>query len=124
VKAQPNDGLMINTLGVAYYRLGKFAEAIRTLERSIEVRGFNPEDGFFLAMAHARLGRHDQAREVYFRADQSLRDQHVSMDREPFRFREEAATVLEVTSAVATNRGLDERDPDDGGSSSQPSTPK
>jgi hypothetical protein len=124
VQARPSDGSMINTLGVAYYRAGKFAEAIETLDRSIEVRGFNAEDGFFLAMAHARLGRHDQARELYRRADQSLRDQHVSMDREPSRFREEAATVLEVAAGVVSKNDLKKSDPAGGQPNSKPAMPK
>ena len=102
VKSRPFDGMMISTLGVAFYRAGKFTEAIERLERSIEIRGFNKEDGFFLAMAYARLGRGDKAREIYLRADQALREEHGSMDREAFRFREEAAAVLEVAGEAVT----------------------
>jgi tetratricopeptide (TPR) repeat protein len=52
------------TLGAALYRAGRFAEAVRRLEEGIEKRrGVNNEaDWVFLAMAHHRLGHHDEAR--------------------------------------------------------------
>jgi WD40 repeat protein len=58
---------LINTLGVAHYRAGNYAEAVRVLERSDTLarkkspKG-KPEDVAFLAMAHFRLGHRDEAR--------------------------------------------------------------
>ena len=54
----------LNTLGVALYRAGEFAEAITTLEQSLAVgKGqFDAFDLFFLAMAHHRLGHRIEAR--------------------------------------------------------------
>ena len=74
-------------------------------------------------MAYARTGRADKAREIYIRADQSLREEHGSIDREPLRFREEAAAVLEVTSAV-NSASVNESDPGAGKPSSEQGTPK
>jgi tetratricopeptide (TPR) repeat protein len=52
------------TLGAALYRAGRFAEAVRRLEEGIQKRkGVSLEtDWVFLALAHHRLGHHDQAR--------------------------------------------------------------
>jgi tetratricopeptide (TPR) repeat protein len=52
----------LNTYGVAMYRMGRFAEAVRFLEKGLELRQRpDPFDLFFLAMCHARLGQRDQA---------------------------------------------------------------
>ena len=55
---------LLNTLGAALYRAGRFAEAVRRLDEGIEKRkGVSvEEDWVFLAMAHHRLGHHDEAR--------------------------------------------------------------
>jgi tetratricopeptide (TPR) repeat protein len=59
-----------NTLGVAYYRNGKFTQAIKSLEESL-VNGKGANDGyelFFLAMCHHHLGHADEARECQGKA--------------------------------------------------------
>jgi tetratricopeptide (TPR) repeat protein len=55
---------ILNTLGAALYRARRFAEAVRHLEEAIQKReGVSIEaDWVFLAMAHHRLGHHDEAR--------------------------------------------------------------
>jgi hypothetical protein len=64
VQATPGNGNHLNTLGVARYRLGQYAEALQTLEQSAKLRaamGPLPEDLAFLAMAHQHLGHKEQA---------------------------------------------------------------
>jgi len=69
VELEPQSGAYCNTLGVAHYRTGDDEKAIVTLMRSIELRdGGNGFDWFFLAMAHARRGDEDLAREWFERA--------------------------------------------------------
>jgi Flp pilus assembly protein TadD len=55
---------LLNTLGAALYRAGRFEEAIRRLDESIQARGDggDPKGFAFLVMAHHRLGHHDEAK--------------------------------------------------------------
>lgn len=56
-----------NTLGVAYYRAGRFAEAVGQLQTSLEeTRGqFDAHNLYFLAMSHQALGEPAKARACY-----------------------------------------------------------
>jgi tetratricopeptide (TPR) repeat protein len=63
----PNNGTYLNTLGVALYRAGEYAEAVSTLTRSDKLnresrKGPIPEDLCFLARAHHKLGQEIPAR--------------------------------------------------------------
>jgi tetratricopeptide (TPR) repeat protein len=53
----------LKTLGAALYRAGRYDEATRRLEESIQGQGGAslPEEWAFLAMAHHRLGHRDEA---------------------------------------------------------------
>jgi serine/threonine protein kinase/Flp pilus assembly protein TadD len=70
VQLEPQSGNNWNTLGVALYRAGQFAEAIPALERGLrEQKGQNDAYSlFFLAMCHHRLGAATKARECRERA--------------------------------------------------------
>lgn len=102
VKAQPDNAVYLNTLGVAQYRAGNLQAAIETLDGSTRIRGPNAESGFFLAMAHARLGHHDMARENYRTADQSSRE--AKPGSELSRFREEAAAIVAAFDGAAPDK--------------------
>jgi tetratricopeptide (TPR) repeat protein len=80
-----------NTLGVALYRAGKWQESIRTLEKAEEVEPgrYTAFNGFFLAMAHQRLGNSEVAREWFERAVNWRRTNH-PQDEELQRFQAEA----------------------------------
>jgi hypothetical protein len=68
VAGQPERGTagsdVLKTLGAALYRAGRFAEATRRLDESIQTRGDggDPRGFAFLALAHHRLGHHDEAK--------------------------------------------------------------
>ena len=57
-----DDGIVLDTLGMAQYRCGLTAEAIATLTRSVELnKGARPGGLAFLAMAQYRLGHLEAA---------------------------------------------------------------
>jgi tetratricopeptide (TPR) repeat protein len=63
---EPEDGSFLNTLGVAYYRVGNFEKALDVLSRSEKInalkdKGSGPADLAFLAMAHQQLGHSKEA---------------------------------------------------------------
>ena len=66
IRSAPGEPIYLNTWGVALYRTARFAQAIETLERSLEAgKGqFDACDLFFMAMAHHRLGHHQAARRL------------------------------------------------------------
>jgi WD40 repeat protein/tRNA A-37 threonylcarbamoyl transferase component Bud32 len=70
-RAEPNNGPLMNTLGVAQYRTGKYAEAVVSLARSEKLNhalysGGSPADLAFLALAHSKLG-HKREAQVYLK---------------------------------------------------------
>jgi eukaryotic-like serine/threonine-protein kinase len=70
VALDPGNPQHLNTLGVALYRSGQYAEAILVLERSYAAgKGTGGAfDLFFLAMSHQKLEHTSQAKECYDRA--------------------------------------------------------
>ena len=95
VELQPTAGGHWNTLGVSQYRAGEWQAAVESLGRSQELLkdrhfGFN---AFFLAMAHWRLDRKDEARQLFAAALQWMA-QHAKDDPELIRFRDEAAALV------------------------------
>jgi tetratricopeptide (TPR) repeat protein len=64
-EAAPANGHILNTLGVAQYRMGQFKEALATLtqseKRNASRNGSHPSDLAFLAMTQHGLGQREQA---------------------------------------------------------------
>jgi tetratricopeptide (TPR) repeat protein len=70
----PDSATFLNTLGTAYYRVGKYPEAISALEQSIPghaAYGIEAFDLYILAMCHYRLGNAAKARNCFERAKES-----------------------------------------------------
>jgi WD40 repeat protein len=67
IKLDPDGWVYLNTLGVASYRVGQYAKAVDTLQRSLRdtQKDAAAFDLFFLAMCHHRLGDTSKAREEY-----------------------------------------------------------
>jgi tetratricopeptide (TPR) repeat protein len=96
VAQYPDDWRFRNTLGVVHYRSGSYEQAIACLEHAVQLRGgVDGYNGFFLAMAHARLGHSAGARQWF---DRAAAWTATSYPREPelIRFRAEAAAVLGI----------------------------
>ena len=68
----------LGTQGAVQYRAGKFDAAIKTLEASLAIKGGNPEDRFFLALARFKSGQADDARRELETALKSLAAKRVS----------------------------------------------
>ena len=106
VSLTPGTPIYLNTLGVALYRTGRYAEAIATLEKSLaaskgETDGF---DLYFLAMARHSLGQIAQARADFDRAARWRRE-HPNLaqpdwSQELDQFRAEADEVLAGASSL------------------------
>lgn len=62
VAASPNDGYIVDSLGWAYYRLGRFDEAVETLEQAVQMRSSDPEINDHLGDAYWKAGRQLEAR--------------------------------------------------------------
>ncbi len=68
VDLRPNDGYIIDSLGWAYYRLGRYPEAVEQLERAILLTPADPTINDHLGDAYWRVGRTREARFQWNRA--------------------------------------------------------
>ena len=62
VDASPNDGYIVDSLGWAYFRLGRIDEAVTMLEKAVQMRSTDPEINDHLGDAYWRAGRELEAR--------------------------------------------------------------
>jgi serine/threonine protein kinase/WD40 repeat protein/Flp pilus assembly protein TadD len=106
VALTPGTAIYLNTLGVALYRAGHYAEAITILEKSLAASKGESDafDLFFLAMAHHRLGQTTQARADFDRALRWRREHptlaQLGWSEELDQFRAEAEEVLAGASGL------------------------
>jgi tetratricopeptide (TPR) repeat protein len=61
VEMSPRDGMIIDSLGWAYYRLGKYEDAVRELERAVELKASDPVINDHLGDAYWKVGRRLEA---------------------------------------------------------------
>lgn len=61
VALRPNDGYIVDSLGWAYYRLGKFDDAVRELEKAVSLKPDDPILNDHLGDAYWRAGKKLQA---------------------------------------------------------------
>lgn len=61
VDAQPQDGYIVDSLGWAFYKLGRIDEAVETLERAVMLRPNDAEINDHLGDAYWKAGRHLEA---------------------------------------------------------------
>lgn len=61
VELRPRDGYITDSLGWAYYRLGRYEEAVRELERAMELRPSDPVINDHLGDVYWRVGRRLEA---------------------------------------------------------------
>lgn len=68
VDLEPRSGLIVDSLGWAYYRMGDYARAVLHLERAVELRPGDPVINDHLGDAYWRVGRRLEARYQWQRA--------------------------------------------------------
>lgn len=61
VELRPRDGYITDSLGWAFYRLGRFDEAVRELERAVDLRPSDPVINDHLGDVYWRVGRRLEA---------------------------------------------------------------
>ena len=94
VELTPKDADPWNTLGLSYYRAGKWDEAIVALKKSASISKTNDWcDFLFLAMAHWKKGDKAEARTWYDRGVARIREQKINTE-DSRRFQAEAAALL------------------------------
>ena len=57
VELEPNDGYIVDSLGWAYYKLGRYDEAVKYLERAVDLKPGDPTINDHLGDAYWRVGR-------------------------------------------------------------------
>jgi tetratricopeptide (TPR) repeat protein len=57
VDQRPNDGYIVDSLGWAYYRLGRYEESVEQLERAVELKPDDPVINDHLGDAYWKVGR-------------------------------------------------------------------
>jgi tetratricopeptide (TPR) repeat protein len=62
VEASPNDGYIVDSLGWAFYRMGRYDEAVEALEKAVQLRSNDPEINDHLGDAYWRAGRKLEAK--------------------------------------------------------------
>jgi tetratricopeptide (TPR) repeat protein len=104
----PEQWHYLNTLGVVYYRFGRYEEATATLERSARHSHDHAADLFFLAMCHARRGDPAKAKDCCGRAVQWVQDRHGKLAKEDVEelnaFRAEAEILLKKGARPYSSR--------------------
>ena len=62
VAAMPQDGYIVDSLGWAFFKLGRIEEAVKTLEQAVQLQPNDPEINDHLGDAYWRAGRRLEAR--------------------------------------------------------------
>lgn len=62
VELAPRDGMIIDSLGWAYYRMGRYDDAVRELEKAVELKAGDPVINDHLGDAYWKVGRKLEAR--------------------------------------------------------------
>jgi tetratricopeptide (TPR) repeat protein len=103
VQAAPENGYYLNTLGVAQYRMGLYADALATLTKSEKLNatqdGSHPADLAFLAMAQHQLGQNDEAQATLVRLREVMKNLRWFRDPEARRFLGETEDTLKEKPA-------------------------
>ena len=103
VRLAPKPAIYRNTLGVAYYRAGRYREAVETLRPNVEKEAdwALAYDLYFLAMSHHRLGETARARDYY---DLAVRWVAMQRDLKPHYHEELTALRAEAEKLLGSQK--------------------
>jgi serine/threonine protein kinase/WD40 repeat protein/tetratricopeptide (TPR) repeat protein len=101
IERDPDNGILLNTLGVAYYRAGNWRAAIQTLKKAEDLGSQEhfAHDAYVIAMAYAKIGEKRTAAKWY-RAAARWTDRFGANSEELRRWRGEAAALLGLPQRV------------------------
>jgi WD40 repeat protein/serine/threonine protein kinase len=91
---RPDDGFLLNTLGIAQFRAGRFEKAAASLARSDQLNRGHPADVAFLAMAHRRLGHEPEAQAALDRLHALMQQPKWAVDTDCQAFAKEVETLF------------------------------
>ena len=99
VRLDPDNGLLLNTKGVAHYRLGRYKDCLATLTCAAKLNTKvykKPLDSdlAFLAMSQYRLGQRDEARTTLTRLRQAMKAPGTTPSEEDQGFLREAEALI------------------------------
>jgi Flp pilus assembly protein TadD len=103
-RLSPNDGSCRTTLGIAYYRLGKYESAVKILTEADRLdaaadQASVPANLAFLAMAEYQQGHKEQAQAFLQRLRALMAERDWSKQAEAKAFANEAETLLNGNAA-------------------------
>lgn len=103
-RIQPNDASIQNTLGVAYYRAGRFRDAVDCLAANLSRQEdiALAYDLYFLAMCHHKLGQADRARDYFTWANRWI-ESRTSDDSLSYNERQEIANLRDEAGELLSN---------------------
>ncbi|WAJ29788.1 tetratricopeptide repeat protein [Antarcticirhabdus aurantiaca] len=97
VELRPNDGYIIDSLGWAYYRLGRYPEAVEELERAVLITPADPTINDHLGDAYWRVGRQREAR---FQWDRALKGDPAPAEDVALKIRQKLSNGLDAVAAA------------------------
>ncbi|NDV50717.1 MULTISPECIES: tetratricopeptide repeat protein [unclassified Salipiger] len=99
VEAEPQSGYIVDSLGWALYRLGRYDEAVGHMERAAELMAVDPVVNDHLGDVYWAVGRKTEARFQWQRALSFVGWEDASDDVEPERIRRKLAVGLDTVLA-------------------------
>lgn len=99
VEASPESGYIIDSLGWALYRLGRYQEAVPHMERAVELMAVDPVVNDHLGDVYWAVGRHREARFQWSRALSFIDQAQMAEDIDPDRIRRKLEAGLDVVLA-------------------------
>jgi len=99
-RLEPNNPNILNTLGVAQYRVGAYEDALKRLTNTDKIRTgtdkvSNPKNVAFIAMSLHQLGRGEEAKAALERLRNLLKDDQFAQDEQAKAFLDEAEKLIE-----------------------------